>query len=243
MPRTLFVVQEKGGVGKSLVARGLAEALPATPVIEIDSTRRLIELEGRVSFFPMRAERSDIERTGGRAARAEFDPVIAAIADARDPTIVDVGANTSRALLSVLVDLKDDLTDAGIESGVLVVTTSEPGALAEAPRLLALAADLDAERFVIENRLRGPVDPAAMKVLGKGTTATALDEHPMENAAVAIVQSGGLAIVPQLDPAKLRAEHGMGLGSRVRRDLERLRLDVMEAVRPAAVWLAGEGDG
>lgn len=243
MPRTLFVVQEKGGVGKSLLARGLAEALPTAPVIEVDSTQRLLELEDRVRFFPMRAERVDIEKTGGRAARAEFDAVITAIADATNPTIVDVGANTSRALLSVLVDLKDDLKDAGVEPGVLVVITSEPGALAEAPRLLFLAADLDAERFVVENRVRGPVDEATMKQLGKGAVVTSLDEHVMEDAAVAIVQDGGLAIVPRLDPTKLRAEHGMGLGSRVRRDLERLRLDTMTAVRPAAAWLAGEGDG
>lgn len=241
--RALLVVQEKGGVGKSLTARATAEAVPDAPVIEIDSTRRLIELEDRTQFFGMRAERSEIERTGGRAAREEFDGVINALAAMTAPTIVDVGANTSRSLLSVLIDLRDDLSDAGVEFGVVVVTTAEPGALSETPRLLDLARELGAERFLVENRLRGQVDEPTMKRLAKGVTVTALDEHVMEDAAVAILQGGGLASIPKLDPVKLRAEHGLGPGSRIRRDLERLRLNAMTAVRPAAEWLVGDAGG
>ena len=76
MSRILFVSQEKGGVGKSVLARALAEAIPDAPVLEIDSSPRLLELGDRVKFFPMRADRAAIERTGGRVSRAEFDAVI-----------------------------------------------------------------------------------------------------------------------------------------------------------------------
>lgn len=240
MPCVVMIVQEKGGVGKSLVARALAEAVPAAPIIEIDSTQRLVELNDRTQFFRMRAERADIERTGGRAARAEFDPVIDALAAATAPTIIDVGANTSRSLLGALVDLKGDLTAAGVELAVLVVTTAEPGALAEAPRLLDLASELGAERFLIENRCRGAVGGAAMNKLSKGVTVSTLNEHAMEEQAVALLQGGGLASIVRLDPAKLTKQFGLGLGARIRRDLERLRLDAMTAVRPAAEWLVSD---
>lgn len=240
MTRVVLVTQEKGGVGKSLVVRALAEAVPDAPIIEVDSTRRLVELQGRTQFFAMRAERADVERTGGRAARAEFDPIIDAIATATQPTIVDVGANTSRSLLASLIDLREDLATAGIEPAVLVVTTAEPGALTETPRLLTLAGELRAEAFLIENRLQGAIDTALMKTFAKSATVSTLDEHTIEDKANAILQSSGLAIIPNLDPSLLTKEHGLGLGARIRRDLERLRADVMQSVRPAAEWLVGE---
>ena len=241
MTRIVLVAQDKGGVGKSLVTRGLAEVVPDAPVVEVDSTRRLIELRDRTQFFGMRAERADIERTGGRAARSEFDPVIDAIASATLPTIVDVGANTARSLLATLIDLQEDLHAGGIELAVLIVTTAEPGALTETPRLLKLSGDLKATTFLIENRLHGPVDAASMKSFGKSATVSVLEEHTMEEEAGAILQDGGLAIIPNLAPTVLTKEHGLGLGSRIRRDLERLRADVMAAVRPAAEWLVNDG--
>lgn len=240
MTRIVLVAQEKGGVGKSLVTRGLAEVVPDAPIIEVDSTRRLLEFPDRAQFFAMRAERAEIERTGGRASRSEFDPIVDALAAATLPTIMDVGANTSRSLLSLLIDLHEDLKAAGVELGVLVVTTVEPGALTETPRLLSLAGKLGAKAFLIENRLQGAVDAASMKTFAKSATVSILEEHAMEEKAASLLQRGGLALVPDLDPAVLTQEHGLGLGSRIRRDLERLRSDVMTAVRPAAEWLVGE---
>jgi hypothetical protein len=239
MPRILLVVQDKGGVGKSIVARALAEAVPNAPLIEVDASQRLLELKDRVQFFPMRATREDIERTGGRAARAEFDPVINAMTSATLPTIADIGANTSASLLTLLADLAPDLKDAGVAIGVLVLVTAEPGALAEAPRLLKLAEPFAAARFVVENRVRGEVDAKVMTKLGTGATVTMLAEQVMEDKAVEILQAGGLASIPQLDPSKLNAKHGLSLGARVRRDLTRLRLEAMQAVEPAATWLVG----
>lgn len=239
MPRVLLVGQEKGGVGKSLVVRALAEAVPEAPILEIDSTRRLIELEQRVSYFGMRAERVDIEKTGGKAARAEFDAVINAIAKADMPTIVDIGANTSRSFLSVLADLATDLSDARIELGLVVVVTGEPGALAEAPRLMNLAKPF-ATRFVLENRLHGAIDPKMLKQIADGAPVSVLEEHVMEEKAVTLLQGGGLASVPQLDAKRLNELHGMALGARIRSDLTALRADAMEAVRGPAEWLVGE---
>ena len=239
MVRSLLVTQDKGGVGKSLTVRALAEALPEAPILEIDSSMRLVELEDRTTFFPMRADRSEIERTGGRASRAEFDKVIDAISNATTPTIVDVGANTGRALLSVQSDIAVDLEADGVEIGVLVVVTQEPGALAEAPKLMKLAEPWSAARFALENRLRGPVDPKQMKQIAAGAPVSVLEGHILEDAASSILQDLGLVAVPNLDAGALKEEHGLALGARIRRDLTTLRANAMEAVREPAEWLAG----
>ncbi|MCB8839362.1 hypothetical protein [Aurantimonas sp. VKM B-3413] len=239
MVRVLLVGQDKGGVGKTLLVRGLAEALPEAPVIEVDSTQRLLELKVRTHFFPMRVDRSEIERTGGKAARGEFDGVIAAVAGASLPTIVDIGANTASALLGTLAELKDDLAEAGVELGILVVVTAEPGARAEAPKLMALTKGWT-KRFVVENRLHGPVEPVELKKIADGGLVTVLDEQVMEDKAAELLQKGGLASIPKLDTAALTKEFGLPLGSRIRRDLTRTRLKTMEAVEPAARWLVGE---
>ena len=45
MTRILLVAQEVGGVGKSTVVRGVAEAVPDAPVLEIESTPRILEYD------------------------------------------------------------------------------------------------------------------------------------------------------------------------------------------------------
>lgn len=239
MARILLVAQEKGGVGKSLLSRALAEAVPEAPVIEVDASRRLVELEDRANFFPMRADRAAIEQSGGRAARAEFDGVISAMTQASLPTIVDVGANTSGSLLALLADLAPDLKDAGVEIGLIVVATAEVGALAEAPRLMQMAKPFASASFLIENRVRGEVDGKVIGKIADGATVSVLAEHIMEEQAVALYQAGGLASIPKLDAGKLNDRHGLALSARIRRDLARFRLEAMEAVRPAAEWLVG----
>jgi len=87
----------------------------------------------------MRADREAIEKTGGKASRAEFDAVLSAIEKASMATIVDVGANTSVTFLKVVSEVAPLLASEGVEFGVCVVVTNEPGALADAPNLLALA--------------------------------------------------------------------------------------------------------
>jgi hypothetical protein len=46
-------------------------------------------------------------------------------------------------------------------------------------------------------------------------------------------------MIKKLDPEKLREKHGIGSALRIRKDLERFRLEAMQAVRPAAEWLVG----
>ncbi|MCK1744776.1 hypothetical protein IVA80_29140 [Bradyrhizobium sp. 139] len=237
MTKAMLIIQDKGGVGKTLAARGLAEVVPAAPLIEVDSSQRMLELGKRVKFFQMRADREAIERTGGAAARAEFDPVIDAIASATLPTIVDVGANTGASLLTVIADLGEDFSAAGIEFGVLVVTTAEPGALACVPKLLAIAEHFAAARFVIENRVAGELDPRMLAKIAADTTLACLRNQVLDEQAAAILQAGGLASIQKLDAKALNAKFGIAQGSRIRRDLARVRLDVMQAVRPAAEWL------
>ncbi len=76
MRRVLMTGQDKGGSGKSLVVRALAESVVTVRIIELEDEKRLIELEDRVDFFPVRADRSEIDRTSGAAARSEYDAVL-----------------------------------------------------------------------------------------------------------------------------------------------------------------------
>jgi hypothetical protein len=211
MTKVLLVTQDKGGVGKTLISRGLAEVISGAPLIEVDSSQRMHELGKRVRFLQMRADREAIERTGGAAARAEFDPVIDAIASAALPTVVDIG--------------------------VLVVTTAEPGALAWVPKLLAIAEPFAAARFVIENRVEGEVDPKMLEKIAAGATVACLMNQVMDEQASLILQAGGLASIAKLDAKALHAKFGIARGSRIRRDLTRVRLDVMNSVRLVAEWL------
>lgn len=239
MPRILLVTQEKGGVGKTVFARALAEAIDGAPVLEIDAGRRMRELGERVKFFPMRAEREAIEKTGGKASRAEFDSVLKELGSTKTSTIVDVGANTSVTFLKVLADVAPVLADEGIEFGVCVIVTNEPGALAEAPTLLSLAKPWAKSRFLIENRLHGGVDAAWLKTVGNGAEVSSFEQQSLEDGADEYLQAGGLSVIAKLDPAKLREKHGIGSALRIRKDLERFRLEAMQAVRPAAEWLIG----
>lgn len=237
MTKVLLVTQDKGGVGKTLISRGLAEVIPAAPLIEVDSSQRMLELAKRVKFFQTRADREAIERTGGAAARAEFDPIIDAIASAKLPTVVDIGANTAASLLPVIADLGQDFAAAGVEFGILVVTTAEPGALAWVPKLLAIAEPFAAMRFVIENRVEGEVDPKMLQKIAAGATVACLMNQVMDEQAALILQAGGLASIAKLDAKALHAKFGIARGSRIRRDLTRVRLDVMQSVRLVAEWL------
>jgi MinD-like ATPase involved in chromosome partitioning or flagellar assembly len=240
MTRVLGIVQDKGGVGKTVISRGLAEVVPGAPLFEIDSSPRMIELGKRVRFFPMRADREAIELTGGAASRAEFDQVIDAIASATLPTVIDIGANTGVSLLTVIAGLREDFAAAGIEFGVLVVTTAEPGALVEVPKLLSIAAQWATARFVVENRVQGEVDPKLLLKIASGATVSCLLNQVMDEKAAAILQAGGLASIAKLDAKALNDKFGVAQGSRIRRDLTRVRLEVMHAVRPAAEWLVGK---
>ncbi|WP_454620445.1 hypothetical protein [Bradyrhizobium cenepequi] len=199
----------------------------------------MLELGARVKFYKMRADREAIERTGGKAARSEFDSVLDDFSTAREPTIVDVGANTSASLFKVLSDAAGDLSDLGCEFGVCIVLTNEAGALAEAPNLLALAKPWVKARFLIENRFHGSVDPAWLKKATEEAKVSVFAHQSLEDGAEEYLQAGGLAIITKLDPAKLRGKHGIGPAARIRKDLERCRFEAMQAVRPAAEWLVG----
>ena len=80
MPRVLLVAQETGGVGKSTVTRGLAEAVPDAPILEIESVHRLTEFKaataanepGSVQHFLMRASREAIDASGGMQLSPEW---------------------------------------------------------------------------------------------------------------------------------------------------------------------------
>ncbi|MBI1692089.1 hypothetical protein [Methylorubrum sp. DB1722] len=241
MPRILLVAQDKGGSGKTVLVRALAECLPSARLIEIEANRRLIELEDRVSFFPVRAERGEINRTGGAAARAEFDGPLNAIAAAQGPVIVDVGANTAGSLLPLIGEAQARYARRGVEFGLLVVLTSEPGALANAPVLLDLAKPFTAARFAVENQIEGPVDAKALKAF-KDVTVTRLEKLSLDERANDLLQKGRLRFIGEdLTAAEdsLTDRFGFAEAGRIVEDLTRFRAKAMQAAGPAARWLEG----
>jgi hypothetical protein len=245
MPRILIVAQETGGVGKTTVVRGVAEAVPDAPIIEIESSQRIIEYDHgrskgprRVAHFPVRADRSLIESTGGQAARAEFDPVINAMIGASLPTVVDIGANAASSLMGAFdEEFVEALAGGTIELGLLVVVTADASSLSEGAKLLAGAKPWARARFVVDNRLRGNLDPAVVKRLAGDATITTLAKREFEPRTQRFLQAMGLVAIPALKAADLQAEHGFAEARRMVADLKAFRLAVMEAVRPAATWL------
>lgn len=244
MPRVLLVAQETGGVGKSTVTRGLAEAIENVPIIEIESVPRLTEFTpakgdnepGTVRHFPMRASRAEIEASGGQAARSELDPVINALHAVTMPTVVDIGANTAGSLLAILADEALELKKAGIEIGLVVVVAADAGALADAGKLLHAAKDWAEARFVVANAVRGNIDPVLLKRVAADATLTHLRAFTLENEARSVLDAGQLRGIPKLDRGKLVKDTSPAQAGRVLRDLTAFRLAVMESVKPAALW-------
>jgi hypothetical protein len=77
-----------------------------------------------------------------------------------------------------------------------------------------------------------------LAAIAQAATVSVFDEQIMEPKAVEILQDRGLRDIPKIEPATLTKLHGLALGARIRRDLNRFRLDAMNAVKPAAMWLA-----
>lgn len=246
MPRILIVAQETGGVGKTTLARGIAEAVPDAPIIEIESTQRILEYDHgrpkgprRVSHFAVRADRALIEASGGQAARAEFDAVMNAMIGVTLPTIVDIGANAAISLLGTFdSEFVTGVAESGIELGLLVVITADASALTEGAKLLTVAKSWATARFVVENRLRGEPDPALLKRVCDGAVITTLSKREFEPRTIRFVQAMGLTAIPQLKTSDVQGEHGFAQARRMVSDLKAFRLAVMEAARPAAIWLA-----
>ncbi|MBR1030323.1 chromosome partitioning protein [Bradyrhizobium liaoningense] len=245
MPRITIIGSETGGVGKSTVARGIAEAVPDAPIIEVESSPRIIEYDHgrakgpkRVAHFPVRADRALVERSGGQAARAEFDVVINAVMDSKLPTIIDIGAN---AALSFLDTFDEEMISAfaenNVELALVVVVTADASSLSAAAKLVAAAKAWAAATFVIDNRVRGNIDQAIVKRLADGATVTTLTKAEFEPHTMRFLQAMGLAAIPSLKASDLQAEYGFAQARRMVADLKAFRLAVMEAVRPAATWL------
>lgn len=244
MARILLVAQETGGIGKSTVVRGLAEAVPDAQILEIESVHRLTEFKtgkanepGRVRHFEMRATREAIEASGGKAARAELDDVINALHMVKAASLVDIGANTSASLLGILKEEAPTLREAGIELGLVVVVAAEAGALAEGSKLLHVAKDWAGARFVVANAVRGAVDPVLLKRVAGDATVTHLRHFDLEEKTREVLAAGQLRGIAKLDRASLTKETSPALAGRILRDLTAFRLAVMEAVKPAALWL------
>lgn len=246
MSRAVLVLQETGGVGKSTASRALAEAVPDAPIIEIESTPRLLEIEARVAHFPMRADRREIDATAGEAALAEYDRPLNRLLRESLPVIVDVGANSAASVLLALGQMQESFARRDKEIGILVVVADDPSAYTDGAKLLTLSRPFGAAQFVVANEVRGPVDAALLKKLAAGAKLTHLRRFGFERRALPLVQTLGFALVPNLDEDALavrlagpEGEPDYALAGRTKAALDSFRLAAMEAVRPAAEWLVG----
>ena len=246
MSRTILVLQQTGGVGKSTKTRALAEAVPDAPVIEIESTPRLLEIEARVSFYPMRADRPEIAATAGEAALAEYDRPLNRLLRETLPAIVDVGANSAVAVVQALGSMQEVFARRGKEIGILVVVANDASAYTDGAKLLSLSKPFAAAQFVVANEVRGHVDAGLVKKLAAGAKVTSLRRFSFERRALPLVQALGFALIPSLDEdglaARLAGQDGepdYALAGRTKAGLDAFRFAAMEAVRPAAEWLVG----
>lgn len=246
MTRIMTVVQETGGVGKSTKARGLAEAVPDATVVEIESSPRLIEIEHRVVHFPMRADRSEIDATGGEAALAEYDPVLNRLLREQGPVIVDVGANCAKSFLGAVSRMQAAFARRDIQIGVLVVVVDDPSAYSDGAALLSLCKAWAAARFVVANELRGPVDLGLIKDVAGDARITSMPRFAFEKRALPLLQPLGLALIPDVNEDALAerlagadGKEDFARAARVKAQLDAFRLAAMNAVRPAAEWLIG----
>jgi hypothetical protein len=247
MRRVLLVGQDKGGSGKSLVVRALAESVVTARIIELEDEPRLVELEDRVDFFPVRADRSEIDRTSGEAARSEYDAVLdlmarkpAAGATLPEPLIVDIGANASRSFLPEVASRAARYARIGVEFAMLTVITAEPGAASSAPVVLDLARPFAKPLFAVENQIEGPVDAKVLKALGKDAVLRRLARLTLDPKANGLLQKGGLRFIAErLGEAEdnLSETFGFAAAGRMIQDLTAFRAQAMAAVAPMAEWL------
>jgi hypothetical protein len=246
MSRVLVALNETGGVGKSTTVRAAAEAVPDAAVFELESSPRLIEIEHRVTHFPMRADRREIDATGGEAALAEYDPLLNRLLREELPSIVDVGANSAQSFLLAAARMQPAFSRRDKQFGVLVVVVDDPGAYTDGAALLALSKSWAAAQFIVANEFRGSVDVELVKKFAKGAEITTLRRFAFERRALSVMQPLGLALIPALDEAALAkrtpgadGQEDYALAGRLKAQLDAFRLAAMVAVKPAAEWLIG----
>lgn len=244
--RLLFVVQETGGVGKSTVARALAEAVENAPVYEIESSARLLELGDRVQHFPIRADAAELMKSGGEAAMVEFNPAINALVRETRPAIVDIGANGAAPFLAAVGRAAGLFARRGRGLGLLVVAAAPESAYDSLEVLTALAQPWAARQFVVANEYRDTVDLTRVRQIAPLASVSRLPRFSFAAGVRPVVDPLGLALIPQLDEEalaeRLRDKRGApdyALAATTVGVLAEFRLEAMRAVREAAEWLIG----
>ena len=131
------------------------------------------------------------------------------------------------------------MTDKGIEIGLLIVMTAEPGALAEAVWLRELCDDKQIPVFVVENRIGGEVSTVQSASIAKGDSVGVLENQALRSEAAKFLVARGMRHIPRMNAGVFEKEHGLAAGRRIYLSLVRFRVEAMEAVAPAARWLTG----
>ena len=114
--------------------------------------------------------------------------------------------------------------------------------MADAAKLLHAAKDWAGARFVVANDIRGPVDRDTLAKVAGDAKVTELRKFGFEAATSTLLQASALRGIRNIDRDALMREKTPAVANRMIRDLNAFRLAVMEAVKPAALWLVGSND-
>ena len=136
LPVVVFITQDKGGEGKSLLAQALAECArihrQATGIVEVDTTGTSLKVLGS-DVVGIHIDAKTVRRDPGAALRA-LTPLYTTIArTCREGglTIVEFGANEASrgAMWTGMIDLHEELQELGAEVLVMMPYTRQAEAM------------------------------------------------------------------------------------------------------------------
>lgn len=159
---TLWVMNGKGGVGKSLLAMVLAWLYEAMGrplrLIDVDDKAKLAEFAGHDKVLSLRIG-ADAEalRADPSLAYSYWDQLAAEILE--QDTAVDLGANMDRHILEWArkSELGELLSESGVTMDIYVPITADPLAVSGGIDVLDMAAEVfpDSRRILVLNRVVG----------------------------------------------------------------------------------------
>ena len=168
MAHSIWVINGKGGVGKSVLAMVLAWQYEAAGrplrLIDIDDKAKLAEFMGHDRVLSLRVGASAEElRANPALAYSYWDQLAAELIEG--DTAVDLGANMDRALLDWArkSDLDQVLEESGVSMDIYVPVTADPLAVAGGIQVLEAAEQVfpHARRVLVLNKAAGPFDAYA----------------------------------------------------------------------------------
>jgi hypothetical protein len=162
MSKTICVMNDKGGVGKTTFTTAIAIAASADGValkgVEVESEPRLSKrYPGEFTHIPVADVDAMIEQDASAVA-AQFDPLFKQLA--AGGRLIDLGANVVRTMMPIFeASGADQYVGEGENVGIVIVTTSNADALDTARKNATAAIKLmpASKRFLVVNEFTGKI--------------------------------------------------------------------------------------